>query len=148
MSLLTLFQNNISIIVQSLTPNSRFYAPYVGYASQLPAKDPGETWVLTFDASSVLAAGETLKSIVSAQSTCVLGTDANAALVLSASPAPQINTTALTISSTISIAANMAVMCEITGGLNGTKYQIDVICATSNPYKVVTLKTVIPVVAS
>ena len=146
MSLLTLFQNNI--VVQSLVPNSRFYAPYVGYASQLPAKDPGETWVLTFDASSVLAAGETLKSIISAQSTCVLGVDANAALVLGSSPAPQINTSALTITTSINIAIGMGVMCEVTGGLTGCKYQITIECATSNPYKTIVLKAVLPVSAT
>ena len=145
MSLLTLFQNVLSVQAVTYVANSRFYAPYVGYASQLPAKDPDETWVLTLDATAALAPGETLTKITLAESIIMVGTDANAAAVLSTSPAPQINPATITLSNSVSIGAANAVLCEIAGGLSGCKYQITIVVKTSNPFKTLALKCVIPV---
>lgn len=112
-------------------------------AAQFDTKDPRETVVLTLDASSALAAGETLSTISSSSATVLWGNDPSVSLTLSGAA---INATPITVGGA-SIAAQHSVQVVASAGLDACTYEVQATCTTSNPNKVLTLKGVLPVSA-
>jgi hypothetical protein len=107
-----------------------------------PAIDARETKVLTFDASSELADGETLTSIKGNVDVSLLaGSDDNAAHVISS---PLITQEDVTVG-TRTIAAKHAVQAIVSGMKAGCRYLIAITCNTSNAANVPTLKGELPV---
>ena len=104
-------------------------------------KDPRETCVLTFDATAMLASGETLTSVGSTSITTTIGADSTPALVLSNEI---VNGTALTLLNGKTVAAGCAVQAIATAGNFSSVYWIAITCPTSNPEKVLTLKASLP----
>lgn len=110
--------------------------------------DPRERWVLTFDASQDLAAGETLTAISSVQALLQFGGAGSALPTLTG---PIINGSPLTLQvngKPVTIATGRGVQVIASGGASGCQYLISVVCATSNPDKVLTLKGILPVSAN
>lgn len=115
-------------------------------AQSFGTKDPGETVVLTFDATLALVNGETLTTIVSTTVRMIYGMDPDPSAVVNS---PQINAAPVTITQpnakTITIATAKGVQAIATGGLTNCGYLIAIECETSNPDKVLVLKGVLPV---
>ncbi|HEX8894491.1 MAG TPA: hypothetical protein VF783_14265 [Terriglobales bacterium] len=109
--------------------------------SQFDQKDPREQIVITFDATAMLASGETLTSIASTSITTTIGADATPALVLSGEI---INGSPLTLLNGKTIAAGCAVQAVASAGTFASTYWIAITCATSNPNKTLTLKASLP----
>lgn len=105
------------------------------------AKDPGETVVITLDASLELDSGETLTQITGTHITTRWGTEADASLGVAD---PQINGEAVTVNG-ITIATGHAVQAVASAGLDQCGYFIAITCNTSNPDKVLVLKGILPV---
>lgn len=109
-------------------------------------KDPGETVVVTLDATPALATGEMLTSIVSTTVTLTYGVDPDPSAVVNS---PQINAAPVTLTlatgSVVTVAAGKGVQAIATGGINNCGYRIAIECETSNPDKVLVLKGILPV---
>jgi len=105
--------------------------------------------VLTFDASSDLAAGETLTGTPTIAITMQRGSDPGSADVVTE---PEINTQQIIIpladGTQATIAAGHGVQAIASTGLDGCWYLAAITCTTSNPEKVLTLKGVLKVSAS
>ena len=112
--------------------------------TMMSQKDPGETFVLTFDATAGLAPGEILTAITSTTISAQIGVDPGPVLTLSGAT---INPTALTVAGN-SIAIGAAVQVVASGGLTGCHYLISITVQTSNPDKVLVLKALLPVLST
>ncbi|MGF6837087.1 hypothetical protein QF001_000954 [Paraburkholderia youngii] len=107
---------------------------------QFDWKDPRETVVLTFDATLMLASGETLTGTPTVQITTVSGSDATPSLVVANMT---INAAALSfVGKTIAVGA--AVQAVASAGNFASQYLIAITCQTSNPNKVLVLKATLP----
>lgn len=95
------------------------------------AKDPTESWPLTFNMAPDLAAGETLVGTPSVTVTVLQGPD----------PSPQ----AILAGAAAFDQTNTMVIQPVSGGLNGCDYQIVVTCPTSNNEKILTLRGRLPI---
>ncbi|MGH8256817.1 MAG: hypothetical protein ACRET0_11465, partial [Steroidobacteraceae bacterium] len=110
-----------------------------GYFGEM---DPGDTRVLTLDASAELVGNETLTGIAAANVLLLPGgTDPNPGHIISGTI---INQAALAFGD-ITVPANRAVQTVAAGVLNGCTYLIAITAATSNPDKVLVLKGTLPV---
>ena len=117
-------------------------------AQQFSAKNPAATRVATFSAVSNLDTGETLTAINSTTVVTLSGNDPNPLSIISTSNPPAINALSVSVDTAageITIPAGECVQMGITGGLDKCKYLITVVCATSNPEKILTLTAVLPV---
>jgi hypothetical protein len=103
-------------------------------------KDPRESAVLTWDATLMLASGETLTGTPTAQITTVTGADATPSLVLSG---VIVNAAPLSVAGK-TIAAGAAVQAVASAGGFGSQYLIAITCSTSNPNKTLVLKAMLP----
>lgn len=111
----------------------------------LDTKDPRETVVLTLDATSGLAAGETLTGTPTVAVTVMAGNDPNASSMVTL---PQVNAAPVTIKTlqgTVTIATGQCVQAVCANGVNGCMYLVAATCTTSNPDKTLTLKAILPV---
>jgi hypothetical protein len=111
---------------------------------QFDLKDPREVVTLTFDATAMLATGETLTGTPTVAITTNIGADATPTLVLSG---VIINSAPLTLLNGKTIAIGAAVQAVCSGGSFSSQYWICVICQTSNPNKTLTLKAMLPMAA-
>jgi hypothetical protein len=107
---------------------------------QFDWKDPRETSVLTFDATLMLATGETLTGTPSVQITTASGADATPSLQLNN---VIVNSAALSIAGK-TIAVGAAVQAVASAGAFASQYLIAITCATSNPNKTLVLKAMLP----
>lgn len=103
-------------------------------------KDPRETVVLTFDATLMLASGETLTGTPAVQVITITGTDATPSLELNS---VLINSTSLSVAGK-TIAAGTAVQAVASAGEFASHYLIALTCTTSNPNKTLVLKATLP----
>lgn len=104
-------------------------------------KGPLETWVVTLDATPLLASGETLTGTPSVVITTQIGTDSSPSLVLSD---VIVNSEAVTLLNGVTIAAGCAVQGVVTGGQFSSSYLINATVTTSNPDKTLTLQAILP----
>lgn len=103
-------------------------------AERLPALDPSEARVLTFDFSADLANGETLSGLPSVTVTVEAGTDANPnGIVQQKSVDSDTHTT---------------VLVAVDNLTDGVDYHIKVECATTNSQKALALAAILPVRAA
>jgi hypothetical protein len=107
---------------------------------QFDWKDPRESAVLTWDATLMLAAGETLTGTPSVQITTATGADATPSLQLNN---VIVNTVSLSIAGK-TIAPGAAVQAVASAGGFGSQYLIAITCTTSNPNKILVLKAMLP----
>jgi hypothetical protein len=103
-------------------------------------KDPRESVVLTFDATLMLAAGETLTGTPSVQITTATGADATPSLQLNN---VIVNSAPLSVAGK-TIAVGAAVQAVASAGGFGSQYLIAITCLTSNPNKTLVLKAMLP----
>lgn len=111
--------------------------------------DPRETQVLTFDATADLASGETLTDIETVTVTVQAGVSGSTLPTLTGQI---INGEPVTVQipgkAPITIATGCGVQVVATAGVSGCSYLIAIMCATSNPEKVLALKGILPVSAN
>jgi hypothetical protein len=107
---------------------------------QFSWKDPRETVLLTFDATLMLASGETLTGTPTVQITTATGADATPSLVLNN---VIVNSVPLSIAGK-TIAAGAAVQAVASAGSFASQYLIAITCTTSNPNKTLVLKATLP----
>ncbi len=112
-------------------------------------KYPTETRVITLNAAADLATGETLTAIATTTITAVRGSDPS--MTLTATQA-SINASQFTIATSqgqsVTVPAESAVQAVVSGGLDGVWYQVEFLCATTNPNKTVSLSGIVPVSVS
>ena len=94
-------------------------------------KDPAETIPLTFDFSAALAPGEILQGVPAISVTCPSGIDSGPSIILDGPPAFVLN--------------SLGIVQAITGGIPGAEYEIQVVVATSNQMKVLSLTGILQV---
>ena len=95
------------------------------------SKYPSEAVPLTFDFSLDLAAGETLSGAAQVTITTFSGIDPQPALLLNGVPQLSAN--------------NTQVLVPVQGGIDGCVYQFVVRQPTSNPYKILVWRALLPV---
>ena len=98
---------------------------------RLDNKDPSEKLTLTFDFSSGLGTDDLLAGTPTASVAVLIGRDPDPATVLNGAPA---------IDGTLT-----RVYLPVQAGNEGCDYLIKVVCATTNPSKVLALSAVLPV---
>lgn len=117
----------------------------INVPSQFDQKDPRETVLITFDATAMLAAGETLIGTPTISISTQIGQDNPASLVLSN---VIINSVPVALLNGKTMAAGCAVQAEASSGAFGSQYQIAAVVTTSNPAKILALKAILPMAAS
>jgi len=105
------------------------------------AKDPGQTVVLTFDATAGLPNGQTMTTLASPSIYVVRGTDPTQSLVVGV---PFVNTAPITIGS-VTVAPGNGVQVVVSAGLDTCSYLISIQAQTTNADNVLVLKAVLPV---
>lgn len=98
---------------------------------RIDAIDPAEQVVVTFDFTDALDAGETLSGTIATSVITVLGIDVSPASILNGVAAYDIT--------------SKKVIQPVKAGLADHDYAIKVICATSNPQKVLALVAHLPI---
>lgn len=132
-------------------PRRSFYALCTSdMAVPIPyAIDPGETKVLTLDATADLPSGVTLTGTPTVEVVVLSGQDTNAASHFTGAV---INSTPITVETptgaTVTIATGLAVQLVASGCVDGTQYEIRVTCQTSQSNNVEVLKATLSCTAS
>ncbi|WP_321913602.1 hypothetical protein [Paraburkholderia sp. J11-2] len=125
-------------------PLRAFYVKIMPTLTTIPVlsqKGPLEVWVITLDATLLLATGETLTGTPSIVVSTQIGSDNPPSLTLANGI---INSQAVTLINGVTVASGCAVQAVASAGQFASQYLISATVTTSNPNKTLTLEAVLP----